>query len=438
MRRIETIGAAQQSERDDDIEQPELRLGFVALADCAPLVVAKERGFFRKQGLEVRLERQSSWANVRDKVAHGLLDGAQMLAPMPLAATLGLEGVTVPMVVPMGLSAGGNAVTVSSALYEQMAGLSPDVGLDRRGAVRALREIIVEGRRAGASPLRFAVVYPYSSHLYQLCYWLASAGIDPFRDVSLSVIPPARIVEALEHGEIDGYAVGEPWNQLAVDLEIGVPLVTSNEIWQSSPEKVLAVTEEFADRNPHTVRALLRALLEASIWLDRDENRLEAVHVIAGESHVDAPVETIAASMVGTFDSGPNASSARTQHHFHRSAATFPWVSHAMWFLTQMLRWGQVEKAFPLEALASKVYRPDLYRDAAEDLGVDFPEVDAKIEGTHEVAWRVERASSPIEMGADRFMDGRVFRPDEPVAYLEGFEVSALRVRLDDLALANA
>ena len=432
-----TIGA---SERGDGpgLERNEVRLGFMALSDCAPLVIAKERGFFRRQGLSVTLERQASWASIRDKVVHGLLDGAQMLAPMPLACTLGLDGITTPMVVPMALSAGGNAITVSTALHARMREADPTSMQHRSTAGRALRQVIRDARRAGQPPLRFAVVYPYSSHHHQLCYWMATEGIDPLRDVALSVIPPAGMARALGRGDIDGYAVGEPWNQLAVDQGIGVPLISSNEIWRSAPEKVFAVTAEWAERHPGTLRALVRALLEAAEWLDRPENRLEAVHVIAGESYVDAPVATVAGSMARVESGEFGRSPAHIGHVFSRHAATYPWVSHALWFLTQMVRWGQIEKPIPLRALAAAVYRPDLHRDAVEDLGLAFPEIAERNEGSHAAPWILEHASEPIEMGADCFLDGRVFRPEDPVAYLESFEVSALRVRLDDLALVNA
>ena len=430
-----TIGTRASRPPGAGLEQTELRLGFVALSDCAPLVIAKERGFFRRHGLSVGLERQPSWANIRDKVAHGLLDGAQMLAPMPLSSTLGLEGLTTPIIAPLALSASGNAITVSGDLYDRMRETVSSPTDEPFDAGRALRRVIRAGRAVGDPPLRFAVVHAYSSHHYQLAYWLAAAGIDPARDVLLSVIPPVSMVRALQRGEIDGYAVGEPWNQLALDLGIGVPVVASHQIWQSAPEKVFGVTEEWAEQHPETLRALLRALLEASEWLDRPENRLEAVHVIAGESYVDAPVATVAQSLARPAHAGNEAG---TKHVFHAGAATFPWASHAVWFLTQMLRWGQIEKPLRIDELACRVYRADLYRDAAEDLGIAFPESDMKVEGTHAAPWSFSRASGAITLLPDRFIDGRVFRPDEPIGYLESFEVSAMRVRLDDLALMNS
>lgn len=428
-------GEADEME-EGPLERTELKLGFIALTDCAPLVIAKERGFFRKHGLSVELERQASWANIRDKVCHGLLDGAQMLAPMPLASTLGLAGLATPMIVPMSLSLGGNAITVSTALRAEMGRAAPGWNGSPREAAAALREVIRVRRDSDVPPLRFAAVHPHSSHYYQLCHWMAMAGIDPHRDVVLSVIPPAAMVRSLATDEIDGYAVGEPWNQQALDLGIGEPVVSSEEIWSSAPEKVFAVTEEWAKQHPRTLRAVMRALLEAAVWVDQPSNRLEAVHVIAGESFVGAEVSTIEPSMLAEPGSSPSFAP-RIRHDFHRFAANHPWVSHGLWYLIQMVRWGQVEKAIVLRDVAERVYRPDLHREVALGLGIPAPETSDKTEGLHAGFWWLEEAPEPILMAPDRFMDGHVFWPDEPIAYLEGFEVSDLRVRLDDLALIN-
>ncbi len=419
------------------VERPELRFGFMALTDCAPLVIAKERGFFRKHGVHVELERQASWANVRDKVCHGLLDGAPMLAPMPLASTLGLAGLATPMIVPIAMSLGGNAITISRALHERMLELSPR-GLDAPGvAAAALREVIRARRDAGEPALRLATVHPHSSHLHQLCHWMAMAGVDPHRDVNLSVIPPPSMVEALSHGQIDGYCVGEPWNQQALDSGVGVPIVASDEIWGSPLEKVFAVTEEWAERHPATLRAVVRALLEAAAWVDRSENRLETVHVIAGESHVGANVETVSASMRAP-EKRTLRGRARTHHIFHRHAATHPWISQGLWYLTQMVRWGQIEKPIDMRAVARRVFRPEWHREAALALGLPVPATGWKTEGEHADEWLLAGESEAIRMGPDAFMDGHVFRPDEVIGYLESFEVSDLRVRLDDLALFDS
>ncbi len=433
-----TIGARRAREVDLPVERPEVRLGFVALTDCAPLVIAKERGFFRRHGLRVTLERQASWATVRDKLAAGVLDGSQMLAPMALASSLGLDDVSVPLIAPMSLGLGGNAVTVSPALYRRMWELRADAMDERPRTAAALKAVIDDRRARGAPLLRFAVVYPFSAHHYELAYWMAAAGIDPMRDVELSVIPPASMVSCLDQGHIDGYCVGEPWNQHAVVLGVGRSVVTKAEIWGNSPEKVLAVGADWADRNPETLRALLRALVEACAWADPPTNRLETVHVIAGESYVDAPVEVLRATMTGYFRfDGRESARVPDFHVFSRYAATFPWISHAAWFLTQMVRWGQVEKPFPVRNVAASVYRPDIYREVAEDLGIAVPDADEKREGAHAEPWELETAGGAIAMGADPFIDGRVFDARSVLQALESYEISAMRVRLDDLVGVN-
>jgi nitrate/nitrite transport system substrate-binding protein len=414
----------------EGIEKRQLRIGFVPLADCAPLVLAKERGLFRRHGLEVELSREVSWASVRDKVATGALDAAQMLAPMPFASALGLGGVELPICTGLSLDLGGNAVTVSEPLYRRLADVDPEALIGRPIHATALRRVIEDDRCAGRPLLRFGIVFPYSTHDLELRYWLASAGIDPERDVSLRVVSPPFMVQRLEEGHLDGYCVGEPWNALAVQRRSGRTLVTKHEIWNHSPEKVLGVSEEWLDRHPATHRALLRALLEAAVFADAPDNRLEVAHVIAGESYVDAPVDVLHRSLasVGRAGAGPI---------FHRNAATHPWISHAIWLLSQMLRWGYVEKPIDLRATARRVYRPDLHREAAADVGLPAPLVDEKLEGVHGGSWLLDEASQPIPMGPDRFFDGVRFDPERVIEYLEGFAISSLRVRIDELADAN-
>lgn len=414
-----------------------IRLGFVALNDSAPLIIAKERGYFRRHGLNVKLVREPSWANIRDKVQAGLLDGAQMLAPMAVAISLGLESPCTPMTVPLCLSLNGNAVTVSNSLYERMRRADP-AALEQRGAsARALRAVTLEDRAAARPRLRFGVVFPFSGHYYELMYWAASAGIDPVRDLDIRVVPPASMVEGMRLGQLDGYCVGEPWNQLAADQGVGRAVVSKHDIWNNSPEKVLAFTADWARENHEICLALVRALLEAARWVDRAENRLEAVHVIAGESFVDAPVPVVARALLGHPVLGEQIVEAPDYQVFHRYAAGFPWVSHAIWYASQMLRWGQIEKPVRLRSLAAEVYRTDLYREAAAQIGDALPSVDEKVEGVHAGPWTLHDAREPIAMGPDLFLDGRRFDPAQVVAYLEQSEVTRLRVRLDDLALWN-
>ena len=263
------------------LEKTELTLGFIPLTDCAPLVVAKEKGYFDKYGLKVTLSKETSWANIRDKVALGILDGAQMLAGMPLAMSLGIGPMAKPMVTAFSMDLNGNAITVSNALFARMQQADPQSMMKKPLSAHALKKVIEENRKAGGEPLTFAMVFPYSTHNYELRYWMAAAGIDPDKDVRLVVVPPPQMVGQLEKGTIDGYCVGEPWNAQAGQAGLGHTLITKYEIWNNSPEKVLGVTQEWAEQYPNTHRALLMALLEASRWLDELQNRLDAAAMIS-------------------------------------------------------------------------------------------------------------------------------------------------------------
>jgi nitrate/nitrite transport system substrate-binding protein len=411
-----------------------VRLGFVPLTDCAPLVIARERGFFRDEGLDVALSREPSWATVRDKLAVGAIEGAQLLAPMSLSTSLGIDGVDVPLTVPMALDLNGNAITVSMPLAERIVAASESAASDALAAGRGLRSVIEADRREGRTPPVFAVVFPFSSHNYMLRYWLAAAGIDPDRDVRILVAPPPSMVSMLEQGSIDGYCVGEPWNSLARARGLGRTLLATQDIWPNAPEKVLALRRDWADDRPETARAIVRALIRSCHWLDQSANRREAVHVISGLSHVDAEVDVVAESMAGrAADLEGRPRWLPDMHVFYRHAANFPWRSQAAWFVAQMIRWGQIEKPSDLRAVIETVYRPDIYRRAANELAIAAPTIDWKTEGAQAEQWVLEDATVPIPMSADRFLDGMVFDPRDLAGYLEGLEVSSLRVRIDEL-----
>ncbi|MES1949390.1 nitrate transporter [Salinisphaera sp. S4-8] len=406
---------------DPCVERPRLRLGFIALNDCAPLVMAKEAGFFAAEGLDVTLSRESSWAAIRDKVALGLLDGAQMLAGMPIASTLGVGAAPHAMVTAVSLGLNGNAITVSNALFERMQALDSQATLSRPCSAQALRKVIEADRAAGLAPMTFGMVHPTSAHNYQLRYWLAAAGIDPDRDVSLIVVPPARMVANLRAGRLAGYCVGEPWNQMAVRAGLGRALITGYEIWNNAPEKVLGVTREWAEAYPRTHRALVRAIVRTAAWLDSHDNREAAADIIAAPSYVDAPAEVIRRTLSGRFCYQPGAAPrpAPFFNVFHRHAATFAWRSHAMWFIAQMLRWGQLGEAVDIAATADCVYRPDIYRAAVQPLGIACPAGDHKIEGTHSQPWSLAASDGRrIAMASDRFFDGEIFDPGDVMAYL--------------------
>jgi nitrate/nitrite transport system substrate-binding protein len=404
----------------------ELRIGITPLTDSAPLVAAQELGLFARHGVRALLSLEPSWANIRDKLAAGVLDAAHALAPMPIAATLGVGPLQQPTLTALSLGLGGNAITVSTALLRAMeeADAAALVAPATRG--RALARVVAARRAAGASRLRLATVFPVSMHAYELRYWLAASGIRPDRDVELCVVPPPRMVERLEAGAIDGFCVGEPWSSVAALRGSGAMLLTKHDIWQNAPEKVLAVNAAWAEANADAHLALLCALLEAAHWCDEPGNRGELALMLAG-GVVDAPLVALTTSLA-----------APSFHCFARWAATFPWRSHAAWIVTQMLRWGQIEKAVDVRAVAAQVYRSDLYRAAAAEIGVPCPAADEKTEGSNAAPFAAPReGGGTLELGADRMIDGRVFDPRDPAGYLSGFEIHALRVRTGELADAQ-
>jgi nitrate/nitrite transport system substrate-binding protein len=357
-----------------DVERPRLKVGFIPIIDCAPVVLAEELGAFERQGLEVEIRREVSWANVRDKLALGVLDASHILAPLPLAVTLGLSSVSVPLVSVMTLQANGNALTLSQSLWREMDETAPDLvaGGHATLVAKALAAVVRKRASAGAAPVVLASVFPYSAQNYMVRLWLASAGLDPDRDVRLVVVPPPHTVAHLSGGLIDGYCVGEPWNQRAAVLGIGRIVLTGPDIWKGMPEKVLGTTEAWAEMNPLTLRALIKALLEACQWLDEPANRADAARVLSSPRYLNTPAEVIARTLdLPDF------------HLFHRNHANFPWRSHADWFLQQMVRWGQCAPSIDIEAIANRVYRTDIFRAAAAEMGVACPEIDRLLPGAH-------------------------------------------------------
>ncbi len=387
------------------LEKTFLRIGVMPLVDAAPIVIAQEKGFFTRQGLEVEIALERAWAAVRDKVAAERLDAAQMLAPMPLAATLGVDAVQTPMLTALTLNLNGNAIVVGNGLHSRLLAMKQP---DEQGALgwsKALRRVIDADRATGRPAPVFAHVYPFSTHHYELRYWLAAAGIDPDHDLNLIVVPPPQMVAQLETGRIDGFCVGAPWGELAEVLGTGRRIVNKFQIWNNSPEKVLGVTRAWAEAHPQTHLALLAALIEAGRWLDEPGNRGEAARLLVEGRWLDAPLECVQQSL-----------GARAPDHewgpgfvFHAGAAGFPWVSQALWFLQQMRRWHRLPAHLDANDIAGEVFRPDLFRAAAERAGINSPLVDFKTEGAHGQAWSLDGARGAIPMGPDRFLDGAQF-----------------------------
>jgi ABC-type nitrate/sulfonate/bicarbonate transport system substrate-binding protein len=398
-------------------DQTDLRLGFIPLVDCAPLVVAVEMGFFADEGLSVTLSREASWANIRDKIAVGALDGAHMLGPMALATSLGVAGAVTPTLAPLALNTGGSAITVSKTLSAALAALADDAPL----TARPLARLIAARASAGDPPLTFAVVFPHSIHNYQLRYWLAEAGIDPDKDVRIVVAPPPSMAERLRSGQIDGFCVGAPWNAVSVLEGAGEVLIRASDFWRGAPDKVFGVTRAWAQSRPDQLQAILRALLRAGVWADQPDNRAPLAAILAAPNYVGSPEAALAASL--SAPASRAAAPVADRIVFHDHAAAFPWRSHAVWFLTQMLRWGQISESVDIPALAEAVYRPDLFRTAAASLGLAAPLVDEKVEGAHAAAWTLDEATAPIPMAGDLFFDGKVFDAGQPLAYARSFAI---------------
>jgi len=415
---------------DGQVEKPSLRLGFIKLTDMAPLAIAKEKGFFANEGLNVSLEPQANWKVLLDGVISGQLDGAHMLAGQPLAATIGY-GTKAELIAPLSLDLNGNAITLSNKVWQQIKPTLPMEGgkVKHPISAAALKPVVASYRQQGKT-FNMGMVFPVSTHNYELRYWLAAGGLNPGyytpgdvqgtigADVKLSVTPPPQMPATLEAGTIDGYCVGEPWNQAAVQKKIGVPVITDDQIWHDNPEKVLGLRKDFAERNPATTAALIRAIIKAQQWLDADggANRGEAVKILSQSNYVGADEEVIAASMTGKFTFEPgDTRDAKGFNVFFDKFAGYPFYSDAIWYLTQMRRWGQIAEDKPDQwyfDTAKAVYRPDLYLAAASKLVEDgaipaesVPETDG---------FRGEQSG---------FIDGVTYDGKAPNAYLAKFRI---------------
>ncbi|WP_370981607.1 CmpA/NrtA family ABC transporter substrate-binding protein [Agaribacterium sp. ZY112] len=417
-----------------DVEKDELTFGFIKLTDMAPLAVAYEQGYFEDEGLFVKLEAQANWKVLLDGVIDGNLDGAHMLAGQPLGATIGY-GTKAHIVTAFSMDLNGNAITVSNDIWKQM---KPNIPHDKDGkpvhpiSADALKPV-VESYKEKGKPFNMGMVFPVSTHNYELRYWLAAGGIEPGYygpgaagqvgqingDTLLSVTPPPQMPATMEAGTIYGYCVGEPWNQQAVFKGIGVPVVTDYEIWKNNPEKVFGVSKEWAEENPNTHLAVVKALIRAAKWLDEKDNanRPAAVKILSQPNYVGADYEVIANSMTGTFEYEKGDKREVPDFNvFYRHYATYPFYSDAIWYLTQMRRWGQIADDKPdswYEKVAKSVYKPEIYMQAAELL----------IKEGH-----VDKKDFPFGSDGYRgpqkhFIDNIVYDGKEPNAYLAKFDI---------------
>lgn len=411
---------------------PVIRAGFIPLTDCAPLLIASAKGFDRKFGFTLELHREVSWANIRDKVEIGTFDCAHMLAPMPIAAALGIARTTEPIIVPIALNLGASAITVSKKLFAEMDALDPEnTTAGGMASAHALRKAIMHGLRTGSHPLTFGMVYPFSTHNYDLRYWLAAGGIDPDQDVNVVVTPPPLLADSMAAGRIDGFCVGAPWGSVSVASGLGHMIATKSELWRGGPEKVLGVRQTWAEQNPDLLMRLVSAIASAALWLDDPANRIEAAGILARPDLIGVEAFLLARGLTGALERSPGANSPPDPDFilFHRDDASFPWRSHAVWVMTQMIRWGQVRQPFDLNEIAERVYRPDVYRAATAAIGLDAPAADFKTEGVPASAMSAKTYGS--------FFGPETFDPRAAMGYLSRLPFVSRAVDLDAYSALN-
>ena len=379
----------------DGPETPKMRFGIIALTDCSSIVMAHELGLFKKHGIESTISKEASWAAIRDRLTLGENQASHILLGIPYASTMGLQGSPVkPMIIPMYLNRNGQAITLNKALL--------DTGVK---TPQQLKPVVMEAKAKG-SPLTFAMTYPPGTHAMWIRYWLASGGINPDKDTTLITIPPAQMVANMKVGKMDGYCVGEPWGARAIADGIGFTAITTQQIWKDHPEKVLGFTEEFATKNPKTVKAVMRAVLEASQWNDKLENRTRMAEVVGQPQYVNAAKEIILGRMLGDYDYGDGRKEKDKYYMtFFDRQTNFPWKSHGVWWLSQFRRWGMVKETPDYRGIVDRVHRPDIYREVAKEMGIEAPREDMKKE---------------------TLFDGVTFDPAKPEEYAKAFPINSM------------
>lgn len=387
------VGSAYAS---DAPEVADIKLGIIALTDCSPIVLAHEKGFFKKYGINSTVSKEASWAVIRDKLVTGENQATHMLIGMPLASTMGLGGsAPTPMVIPWLLNRNGQAITLANKF---------------KGSVtadpKALKPMVDEAKAAG-SPLTFAMTFPPGTHAMWMRYYLAAGGIDPDKDINLIVIPPPQMVANMKVGKMDGFCVGEPWNARSIADDIGFTSITTQEMWKNHPEKVCAFTKEFAEANPKTVKAVLKGLHDASVWLDNLDNRKEQVEIISKPSYVNCPPEIIYGRLMGEMDYGDGRTKMDPDYMiFSGRNCNYPQAKFSKWWLSQFRRWGMVEGAPDYAGITKEVMMPGLYEEAMKEIGYTHGGAD----------------ESP-----ETFFDGSVFNPADPEGYAKSFAINGIK-----------
>ena len=372
-------------------EKTDLTIGFIPLTDCASVVMAAELGLYKKYGLNVVVSKEASWAAVRDKLILGQLDAAHVLYGLIYGTQLGIGSQKKDMAILMGLNHNGQAITLSNKLKEVGAVDGP-----------SLKKLIDRKERQ----YTFAQTFPTGTHAMWLYYWLAAHGIHPFNDIKNITIPPPQMVANMRVGNMDGYCVGEPWNARAIFDKIGFTATTTQGIWKNHPEKVLGTTLEFVRKYPNTTKAMMAAVLEASIYIDDMKNRAKVSEVIGGKAYVNAPSPVILGRMLGDYENGMGKSWKDADYmKFHNGGeVNFPYYSHGIWFLSQHKRWGLLKSHVDYAAVAKQVNQVDLYSEVAMHLGIAVPKNPMKTE---------------------TLFDGVVFDPAKAAAYADGFAIKA-------------
>jgi nitrate/nitrite transport system substrate-binding protein len=349
----------------DAPETSDMKFGMIALTDCSPIVIAHEKGFFKKYGINATVAKGANWAAIRDSLSNGDNQGTHMLIGMPIASTMGLAGSPKkPMVIPWLLNRNGQSISLANK-YKGKVQDDP----------KALKPFVEEAKKAG-TPLTFAMTFPPGTHAMWTRYYLATGGIHPGdaqgggADISLITIPPAQMVANMKIGKMDGYCVGEPWNARAIADDIGFTSINTQGIWKDHPEKVCAFTADFADKNPKTVKAVLKGLHEASVWLDKMENRPEQAQIVSAATYINCPPETILGRLQGKYDMGDGRKFRDPNYMiFSERNCNYPQAKYCKWWLTQLRRWGFTEGAPDYEAVTKQVMRPDIYEEAMKEIG---------------------------------------------------------------------
>ncbi|MEM8699817.1 MAG: CmpA/NrtA family ABC transporter substrate-binding protein [Pseudomonadota bacterium] len=386
-----------------------LDCGFLPLVDCAPLAVAREMGFAEEELLELRLHPQPSWSAIRDKLAFGELQAAQMLAPMPVAMSMGLGGVPMRIDALSVLSVNGDVIGVSRPLSARMREIG-GAG-DFTSALAVGRSLIT----AMEGPLRVGVPFPFSMHAELLYYWLGALGLQAPADLDMRTVPPPRMAEAVSKGEIDAFCVGEPWGSTAVEAGAADLILPGSAIWQFAPEKVLATRHDWAEAHPEPVSRLMRALWRAARWLDNPDNRMTASEILARPAYVDVAAEIIERALYGRLKVSASGEERRVSRfvEFYGSAATFPWRSQAAWIAARWAARTGIDRAEALE-LGRASFRTDLYRQALGPIGADLPNASEKLEGALNQPTAVTSSRGEMFLGPDQFFDRLIFEPPAP------------------------